>query len=62
MYISINFEKLKYIIDSYVEGFNDCACCPLYPYDCEGECDTCTTKIIRWLGDCDEVMTPQTKP
>lgn len=58
-----NIEKLKYVINFYVESFNDCACCPLYPYECEGRCDlilnTCATKIIRWLGDCDEVMSPQ---
>ena len=38
--IEVKESSLKEVIEFLVEGFNDCACCPLY-YDCprrdEGE-------------------------
>ena len=31
--IEVKESRLKEVIEFLVEGFNDCACCPLY-YDC----------------------------
>ena len=50
-------EKLKYCIESWVETFDDCACCPLMSKCQEDEdirgidCIECGEKIIDWLKE-----------
>ena len=36
--MNVNINRLQEIIENYVESFNDCAVCPLYP-DCPKEND-----------------------
>lgn len=50
-------EKLKYCIESWVETFDDCACCPLM-FKCQEDedirgidCIECGEKIIDWLKE-----------
>lgn len=45
-------EKLEYCIEQWVDTFNDCACCPLYPAECDTENDNpCVDLIIKWIKE-----------
>lgn len=60
--ITVNFQKLKYCLGFWRETFSDCACCPLYPFDCEGtneDEELCVKRITHWLTDLDEIVKPQ---
>lgn len=55
MNIEVNTEHLTECIESWVETFDDCACCPLM-FDCQEDegirgidCIECSEKIIDWL-------------
>ena len=55
MNIEVNTEHLTECIESWVETFDDCACCPLM-FDCQEDedirgidCIECSGKIIDWL-------------
>lgn len=55
MNIEVNTEHLTECIESWVETFDDCACCPLM-FDCQEDEDIrgidyieCSEKIIDWL-------------
>ena len=55
MNIEVNSEHLIECIESWVETFDDCACCPLM-FDCQEDedirgvdCIECSEKIIDWL-------------
>lgn len=50
----VNYEALKLCIENWVDTFNDCACCPLYPISCKKEeMDThdCAQRIIKELRE-----------
>lgn len=34
MVVAVNHDSLLRVLEEYVEGFNDCACCPCYHW-CE---------------------------
>lgn len=55
MNIKVNTEHLTECIESWVETFDDCACCPLM-FECQEDedirgidCIECSEKIIDWL-------------
>ena len=55
MNIGVNTEHLTECIESWVETFDDCACCPLM-FECQEDEDTrgidcieCSENIIDWL-------------
>ena len=55
MNIEVNTEHLTECIKSWVETFDDCACCPLM-FECQEDedirgidCIECSEKIIDWL-------------
>ena len=55
MNIEVNTEHLTECIESWVETFDDCSCCPLM-FDCQEDedirgidCIECSEKIIDWL-------------
>lgn len=55
MNIEVNAEHLTECIESWIETFDDCACCPLM-FDCQEnedirgiDCIECSEKIIDWL-------------
>lgn len=55
MNIEVNTERLTECLESLVETFDDCACCPLM-FDCQEDedirgidCIECSEKIIDWL-------------
>ena len=33
----VDSQALEELIGDYVENFNDCACCPCYPVDCDSD-------------------------
>lgn len=44
---------LREIVEGYVSGFNDCACCPLY---CNDEFDECEYEGIDITDCADRIM------
>lgn len=54
MNLKVNETRLRHLVEEYTEGFNDCACCPLY-YDCEKEDQhidlECNDLIIDYLKE-----------
>jgi len=54
VYLKVNETRLRHLVEEYTEGFNDCACCPLY-YDCEKEEQhidlECNDLIIDYLKE-----------
>ena len=55
MNIEVKSEHLIECIESWIETFDDCACCPLM-FDCQEDedirgvdCIECSEKIIDWL-------------
>lgn len=51
MIMALNKDKLNYCISAWTETFNDCACCPLYPNNCDKINGDCVKDIICWLQD-----------
>ncbi len=56
MYIEVNAERLIECLESWVETFNDCACCPMYSEclddDIQGiDIIDCAEKIKNWMED-----------
>lgn len=53
MYVEVNTERLTECLENWVETFNDCACCPLYPHCDERDidCVECADKIKLWIED-----------
>ena len=53
MNIEVNTERLTECLESWVETFNDCACCPLYSQCDERsiDCIDCAEKIKDWMED-----------
>lgn len=53
--IDVNKTALMYCLTQWVETFNDCACCPCYPYDCnkseQNLSDDCAKEICRALHE-----------
>ena len=55
MNIEVNAKRLTECLESLVETFDDCACCPLM-FECQEDedirgidCIECSEKIIDWL-------------
>jgi hypothetical protein len=51
--MQVNENRLDTILQSFVESFNDCACCPL-TFDCERDnkgvdCYDCAELLKKWL-------------
>ena len=50
MNLKVNETRLRHLVEEYTEGFNDCACCPLF-WSCDQEggidCYDCTDKILE---------------
>lgn len=55
--LNVNEDKLDYLLEQLVSGFNDCACCPLTficreqeeNYDIDTE--ECSEKLKVWLNE-----------
>lgn len=55
--LNVNEDKLNYLLEQLVSGFNDCVCCPL-TFICreqEENCDIdmveCSEKLKVWLNE-----------
>lgn len=48
MKIQVENSKIVYLLNSWIEGFNDCACCPL-SLECDQEQTDCENKLKKWL-------------
>lgn len=51
--MQVNENRLDTVLQSFVESFNDCACCPL-TFDCEKDnegmdCYECAELLKKWL-------------
>lgn len=57
MYVEVNGDRLTDCLESWVETFDDCACCPLYSQcldieDIHGiDIIDCAEKIKDWMED-----------
>lgn len=48
MWLKVKNSKIVYLLDSWIEGFNDCACCPL-SMECDQEQTDCVNNLKKWL-------------
>jgi hypothetical protein len=48
MWLKVKNSKIIYLLDSWIEGFNDCACCPL-SMECDQEQTDCINNLKKWL-------------
>lgn len=55
--LSVNEDKLDYLLEQLVSGFNDCACCPLtficreQEENCGIDIKECSEKLKVWLNE-----------
>lgn len=55
--LSVNEDKLDYLLEQLVSGFNDCVCCPLtficreQEENCSIDTEECSEKLKVWLNE-----------
>ena len=54
MWLKVKNSKIVYLLNSWIEGFNDCACCPLSLECDDEEKANCENKLKKWLTEPDE--------
>jgi hypothetical protein len=48
MWLKVKNSKIVYLLDSWIEVFNDCTCCPL-SMECDQEQTDCVNNLKKWL-------------
>lgn len=56
--VEVNQDNLDYILETFIEGFNDCACCPM-SLNCEKreseeygiDSQECGEILLEWLKE-----------